>query len=192
MRSAPRIVMMRPVDLFVDLGVGDGKHMERAERAYRGMRVIGTAARAGRAVSKGQVVLAWLDAGQAVLDAVASYANYRQAVEVTQQLEAEADALRVRLAEIHKQCAALTAQAAREQEHRVRHIQSALADQRESIRMESTHYTQCKDDVRRIGNELIRLRQTSAPSCPHLSRLERIFYQLVSAQVAAAVALIDS
>lgn len=192
MRSSPRIVMMRPVDLFVELGVVDGKHVERAERTCRGMQVIGTAARAGRAVSKGNVVLAWLDAGLAVLDAVASYANYRQAVEVTQQLEAEADALRVRLAEIRKQCAARTAQAAREQEHRVKHIQSAQADLRESFRIESTHYTQCKDDVRRIGDELVRLRQTSAPSCPHLSKLERVFHQLVLAQVAAAVVLIDS
>lgn len=192
MRSAPRIVMMRPVDLFVNLGAVDGKRVERAERAYQGMRVVGIAARAGGAVSKGDVVQAWLVAGLAVLDAVTSYANYRQAMEVTQQLEAEADALRVRLAEIRKQCAALTAQAAHEQEHRLRHIQSAQADQRKSIRIESTHYTQCKDDVRRIGDELARLRQTSAPSCPYLSKLERVFHQLVLAQVAAAVVLIDS
>lgn len=192
MRSARIIVMMRPVDLFVDLGVSNRKQTERAERAYHGMHVIGIAARAGRSVSKGIVVKAWLEAGTAVFDAVASYANYRQAVEVTRQLEAKADALRVRLDEIRKQCAALTAQAVREQEHRVKHIQSALVDQWESIRIERTHYTQCKDDVRRIGDEMIRLRQSSAPSCPHLSRLERIFYQLVSAQVAAAMALIDS
>lgn len=192
MRSAKRIVMMRPVDLFGDLGVGDGKHVERAERACQGMRMIGAAALAGRAASKGNVVQAFLDAGQALLEGITSFANYRQALEITRQLEARAEALEVRLAEIRKQCVALTAQAAHEQDHRLRHIQSTLAHQRESVRIDSTHYARCKDDVRRIGEELIRLRQTSVSSCPHLSRLERAFYQLVSAQVAAAMALIDS
>lgn len=192
MRSAARIVMMRPVDLFVEFGAVDGKTVERAQRAYRGMRVIGNVARAGRAISTGNVVLAWVDAGLAVLDAVASYANYRQAVEVTRQLEVEADALRVRLTEIRKQCAALTAQAAREQEHRIKHIQSAQADQSESFRIERAHYTLCKDDVRRMGDQLVLLRQASSPSCPHLAALERVFHQLVAAQVAAAVVLIDS
>jgi len=192
MRSAARIVRMRPVDLFVEFGVLDGKTVERAERAYRGMRVIGNVARAGRSVSTGNVVLAWVDAGLAVLDAVASYANYRQALEVTRQLEAEADALRVRLSELRKQCAALTAQAAREQEQRVRHIQAMQADHMDRFRIERAHYNDCKEDVRRLGDQLMLLRQASAPSCPRIATLERLFHQLVAAQVAAAVVLIDS
>lgn len=191
MRSAGRIVNMRPVDLFVGFGVVDGKTVERAERVYRGMRMIGKAARTGRMVSTGNVVLAWVDAGLAVLDAVASYANYRQAAEVTRQLEAEADALRVRLSEIRKQCAALTVQAAREQEQRVSHIQTTQADRWKRISIERVHYTKCKEDVRRLGDQLVLLRQASAPSCPRIVTLERLFHQLVAAQVAAAVALID-
>ena len=192
MRSGARTVNMRPVDLFVDLGAVDGKHIRRAERACRGARMIGATARAGRAVSKGNVVLAWVDAGLAVLDAVASYANYRQAVEVTRQIEAEADTLRVRLTEIRKRCAALTAQAAQEHQHRARHMQSVMADQWEGIRIDRAHYALCKDDVRRIGAQLAVLRQASAPSCAHLATLERVFHQLVAAQVAAAVVLIDT
>jgi len=184
--------MMRPVDLFVDLSSVDGKHVRRAERVHRGVRVIGTAARAGRVVSKGNLLLAWVDAGLAVLDAVASYANYRQAVEVTRQIEAEADALRVRLTEIRKQCAALAAQAAHEHEGRVRQKQSAMADQWEGIHIERAHYELCKNDVHRIGAQLVVLRQAAAPSCPRLARLERVFHQLVAAQVAAAVVLIDT
>jgi hypothetical protein len=192
MRSAARIVRMRPVDLFVEFGVVNGKTAERAERAGRGMQVIGNVARAGRSGSTGNVVLAWVDAGLAVLDAVASYATYRQAVEVTRQLEAEADALRVRLSEIRKQCAALTGQASHEQKQRVRHIQSTQADQMDRFRIERAHYTECKEDVRRLGDQLVLLRQASAPSCPQLARLEREFHHLVAAQVAAAVVLIDS
>jgi len=192
MRNAARIVMMRPVDLFVEFGVVEGKTVERAERAYRGMRVIGKVARAGRGVSTGNLVLAWVDAGLAVLDAVASYADYRQAQEVTRQLELEADALRARLSEIRQQCAALTAQAAREQEHRIKHAQFAQAEQMERFRIEHAHYTECKEDVRRLGDQLALVRQASAPSCPHLAALERVFHQLVAAQVAAAVVLIDS
>lgn len=192
MRSAARIVNMRPVDLFVGFGVVDGKTVERAERVYRGMRMIGKAARTGRMVSTGNVVLAWVDAGLAVLDAVASYGNYRQAVEVTRQLEAEADALRVRLSEIRKQYAALTAQAAREQQQRVSHIQTTQTGQCKRIGIERMHYTECKEDVRRLGDQLVLLRQSSAPSCPRIATLERLFHQLVAAQVAAAVELIDS
>jgi hypothetical protein len=192
MRSAARIVMMRPVDLFAEFGVVDGKTMERAERAYRGVKVIGKVARAGRGVSTGNLVLAWVDAGLAVLDAVASYAKYRQAAEVTRQLEVEADALRVRLSEIRKRCAAETAQAAREQEHRIKHIQTTQAEQSTSFRLEHEHYARCKEDVRRLGDQLVLVRQGSAPSCPRLAALERAFHQLVAAQVAAAVVLIDS
>ena len=192
MRSAARIVRMRPVDLFVEFGGVDGKTVERAERAYRGARVIGKVVRAGRGVSTGNLVLAWVDAGLAVLDAVTSYANYRQAVEVTRQLEAEADAFRTRLSEIRKQCAALRAQAAREQEQRIKRAESVHAEQTERFRIEHAHYALCKEDVRRLGDQLVLLRQASAPSCPHMATLERLFHQLVAAQVAAAVVLIDS
>lgn len=192
MHRAKRVVMMRPVDLFVELGVDDGKDIQRAQRAHRGMRVIGAAARAGRSGPKGNLVHAWVDAGLAVLDAIESYANYRQAVEVTRQLEAEADALRVHLAETRKQCAAMMEHVKREQEQRVRHIRSTMADQWDSMRIGLAHYKLCKDDVRRIGCQLELLRQTSMPSCPRLATLERCFHQLVAAQVAAALVVIDS
>lgn len=195
MRSVSRIVMMRPVDLFAEHGMIDQRHVQRAERAGKGMRMIGVAARAaraGRTVSKGNLILAWVDAGLAVLDAVASYATYRQAVEVTRQLEIEADALRARLAEMRRQCEALAGQSARERKQGRDHLVSLLAEQWEALRIDRDHYALCKADVSKIGLRLAVVRQQAPPSCPHLATLERLFHQLVAVQVAAAVVLIES
>lgn len=185
-------VKMRPVDIFADaLGI-DEKSRDRVERGYRGVRTIHTAARLGRsAASKANLLLAWLDAGNALLDAIGSYAAYRQAVEITKQLVAEADMFRVRLEEIRKQCHILDAEAKHERAHHHAASQRHLDEQREEFRIRREHYDACKSVVHDIGEELTKLRRTSAPGCPRLAGVERAFYRLAHQQVQAAISLVD-
>jgi hypothetical protein len=190
---AAGFVKMRAVDLFADAVGIDGKTRERAERAYKGVRTIHSAVRLGRAAaSKTNLLLAWLEAGNALLDAIDSYAAYRQAAEVTKQLEVEGDALRVQLAEIRKQCQAEAALAEHERTQHAAATRRTLAERRDDVRVRREHYDACKACVQDIGNELTRLRRTSSPGCPRLAAVERGFYRLAHEQVQAAITLVDS
>jgi hypothetical protein len=185
-------VKMRAVDLFADAVGIDARTRERAERTYKGVRTIHSAMRLGRAVaSKANLALAWLEAGYAVLDAITSYAAYRQAVEVTKQLEAEGDMLRVRLAEIRKQCQALDVLAEHERAQHTNATQRTLKERRDDFSVRREHYDACKQSVQDIGHALAQLRRVAAPSCPRLAAMERSFYRLARLQVEAAIILVD-
>jgi predicted secreted Zn-dependent protease len=126
------------------------------------------------------------------LDAIESYAKYRQEVEVTKQLEVEGEMLRVQLTEIRKQTLGLQALAEHEQRHRTDSIQRTLAMQQEELRIQRAHYDACKEQLRQVGAELVRLRLESSPSCQRLATLEKAFYRMTHQQIQAAIVLIDS
>ena len=190
--AAFRFVNIRPVDLFADLAGIDEKNKDRIERSYKGARVIYSAVRVGRAAaSRGNVVLAWIGAGEALLDAIGSYAAYRQVVEITRQLEAEGEALRIQMAQARKQWDLTRDVANAEQRSRMAAAESKFAVQREEFRIQREHYDDCKEQLKRVGAALAQLRQASAPSCPRLTSLERAYYRIVHEQIQAAIILID-
>lgn len=184
---------MRSVDLFIDVMSVDEKTEERIKRVSRGVRTIYSAAKFGRSVAtKANVTAAFVDAGLAVLDAIESYANYRQAIQITQQLQAEGAMLRVELAELGKQLTIFQDESAADRKKQIKETQRRFEEQAEEFRINLKNYQVCKEQIKRVGSALGLLRQNSAPACQHLRKLEKLYYQLVQVQIHATITLIDN
>lgn len=179
---------MITVNVFASLFDWDDKTTERVERASGAARTLYTMARMGKAATS---PLIFVEAGMAFLDALGAYADYRQAKSKTQALEAEGDALRRELKQLEKQ---FRIQAG------IRDLKfgaqmSALRNQLEqrdvklSIGVE--HLNRLGRHIKRLGDHVAQQRLALAPNCVPLLKLERAYYQLVDAQLSAALSLVD-
>jgi len=164
------------VDIFADLYDWDERDRERAHRAARAAKTIYTVARRG-AVAASPVV--FVDAALSVLDAVNAYAGYRQAKEVTRQLEIEGEMLRKLLHELYEQ---LKINARVDDEKFAQEANALRARlKRHAIELEMTIETfdSLSKQVKKLGQAIVDLRRNAPPNCTHLLRLEQAYYGLV-------------
>jgi chaperonin cofactor prefoldin len=183
---------MRSVNLFVDLSGLDEKTSSQLKRGVNAVSTIYSLRKVGgTVVSKANVAIALLDATLSVLDAIGSYARYRQAKEVTKQLEMEAEMLRIQLSELHAQFRIFKDEIDMEISVAVATIKRRLVEDSYEIKIQIDCYNNLKEQVKRVGNELSKLRRNSAPRCLKLHKIEIEYYKLVATQIQAAVEIVD-
>lgn len=178
---------MITVDVFATLFDWDDKTTERVKRTSGVSRTLYTMARTGKAASP----LIFVEAGLAFLDALGAYADYRQAKSKTQALEAEGEALRRELKELEKQFRLQ----AKERDLKFSAQMSALRNQLEArdvaLHIGVTNLENLGRHIKRLGEHVSRERLAVTPNCVPLLKLERTYYQLVDAQLSAALSLLD-
>ena len=177
---------MIAVDIFADLYDWDDKQRARTQRVMNTGKAVFNVARGGAAGP-----LIFVEAALAVVDAAGAYARYRQAKEVTRQLEIESEALLHALAELDKQLAirakvdemALEAQASA--------LRMRLQQQQREIEISAATFASIARQVKALGEAIARLRMSAPPGCRSLLRLESTYYDLVDVQLRTAMALIQ-
>jgi polyhydroxyalkanoate synthesis regulator phasin len=178
---------MIAVDIFADLYEWDDKQRERGHRAAGAAKTLYTLARVGRS---GASPLIFVEAALAVLDAVGAYASYRQAKEITHQLEIEADMLRDLLMELHERLRIGAKVANEKYEAKLSNLRARLEQQELDIQIDEERLDSLSRQVKKLGNAIARLRLDSPPNCGTLLRLESAYYNLVDAQLKTAMDLV--
>jgi len=175
---------MIAVDLFADLYGWDDQDRARGHRAAGAAKVLYTAARGG-AVAAGPAI--FVDAALSVLDAIGAYARYRQAREITRQLEVEGDMLRQMLAELHKQLRIELDVADRVSDARLAALRQRLQQQSLAIEFSETQFSGLSRQLKKLGQVIASQRMTAPPNCPTLARLENAYYLTVDLQLQMAM-----
>jgi len=164
------------VDIFADLFDWGERDRVRAQRIARAATTVYTVARRGAAAAS---PVAFVEAALSVLDAVNAYAGYRQAKEVTRQLEIEGETLSKLLHELHEQLKIN----ARVDDVRFAQEANALRARlkRHAIEFEMTveSFESISKQVKKLGQAIVDLRRNAPPNCTHLLHLERAYYGLV-------------
>lgn len=190
--STLQFIKMRPIDLFIDLSGLDEKTSSRLKKGGNSVRTVYSLSKVGRSVaSKANVVMSLVDATVSVLDAISSYARYRQATEITSQLEMEAEMLRVQLSELNEQFYIFKEEADVEVSASVTHVKRKLAEDLLEFQISMAQYQRWKGQVKRVGDVLSQLRRDSVPGCLKLYQIEKEYYKLVAKQIQAAIVVVD-
>lgn len=179
---------MIAVDIFADLFEWDDKQRERAYRSATAAKTLYMCARKGGAAASPVI---FIEAAISVLDAINSYAGYRQAKEVTQQLELEGDALRKLLAELETQLNTTARVADLAAYTKLSRLRDHLALQDARLEIDHETFKSLSSQAKRLGQAIAALRQNSPRNCTHLLELERAYYKLVDAQLKTAMELVD-
>lgn len=175
---------MIAVDVFADLYEWDDQDRARGHRATGAAKVLYTVAR-GRATAMGPAI--FVDAALSVLDAIGAYARYRQAQEITRQLEIEGDMLRQLLAELHKQLRIELHVADRQSEGRLEALRLRLQQQTLVIEISEAQFSGLSRQVKKLGQVIANQRMNVPPNCVALLRLEKAYYQWVDLQLQTAM-----
>lgn len=175
---------MIAVDVFADLYEWDDQGRARGHRATGAAKVLYTVAR-GRAKAMSPAI--FVDAALSVLDAIGAYARYRQAKEITRQLEVEGDMLRQLLAELHKQLRIELHVADRQSEGRLEALRLRLQQQALAIEISKAQFSSLSRQVKKLGQVVATQRLNAPPNCAAILRLEKAYYQLVDFQLQSAM-----
>jgi hypothetical protein len=176
---------MIAVDIFADLFEWDDRRRERGHRAANAAKAF---TRAGRASSG---PLMYVEAVLAVLDAVDAYARYRQAREVTYQLEVEADVLRALLAELHQQQGIRAEVADLVFQREIEELRHRIERQSLEIKITEKNFSTLSEAVKKLGKAIADLSRDSPSNCIVLLKLERAYYNLVDRQLQATMTLVQ-
>lgn len=174
---------MIAVDIFADLYGWDDRDRARGHRATDAAKVLYTVARGGAAAGPAIFV----DAALSVLDAIGAYARYRQAQEITRQLEVEGSMLRQMLGELHKQLRIELRVAELQSEAKLEDLRLRLQQQKLTIEIGEEQFNGMSRQVKKLGQVIANQRMTAPPSCMALLRLENAYYQLVDLQLQTAM-----
>jgi len=174
---------MIAVDLFADLYGWDDQDRARGHRAAGAAKVLYTVARGGAVAGPAIFV----DAALSVLDAIGAYARYRQAREITRQLEVEGDMLRQMLAELHKQLRIELDVADRVSDARLAALRQRLQQQSLAIELSEAQFSGLSRQLKKLGQIIASQRMTAPPNCPTLARLENAYYLTVDLQLQTAM-----
>lgn len=178
---------MIAVNVFADLYGWDDRDRERAHRVCDASRTIYKVARGGAAAA-GPVI--FVDAALSVLDAIGAYARYRQAHEVTHQLEVEGNMLRKMLAELHKQLRIELLVADQQSEGRLEALHRRLQQQELTIVISEFQFIALCGQVKALGQVVTEQRLNAPPNCVTLLQLEKTYYHLVDSQLQAAMNIV--
>lgn len=174
---------MISVDLFVDLSGWSERDQARGRRmadAARGVR--------GATTMTGSSL--FVDAALSVLDAIGSYARYRQAQEITHQLEIEGNRLRQMLAELHQQLGLELAAAKQRGETDLERLRLRLCEQRLAIDIDAEQFGHLSRQIKRMGQLVAQQRRSAPPRCTTLAELENTYYQMVDRQIELGLAMV--
>lgn len=178
---------MITVNVFASLFDWDDKSTERVKRTSGVARTLYTMARTGKAASP----LVFVEAGMAFLDALGAYADYRQAKSKTQALEAEGEALRRELTELEKQFRIQAKVRDLKFSAQMSQLRNQLEQRDVKLILGVKHLDSLGRHIKRLGEHVAQQRLALAPNCLPLLKLERAYYQLVDAQLSAALTLVD-
>ncbi len=176
---------MIAVDVFADLYEWDDRDRARGHRAAGAAKALYTIARGRGAAVAGPVI--FVDAALSVLDAIGAYARYRQAKEITRQLEVEGDMLRQLLAELHKQLRIELQVLDRLSEARVEALHQRLQQQALAIEFSEAQFSGLSRQVKKLGQVIANQRMNAPPNCTMLARLENAYFRLVDLQLQTAM-----
>lgn len=174
---------MIAVDLFADLYGWDDQDRARGHRVAGAAKVLYAVARGGAVA--GPAI--FIDAALSVLDAIDAYARYRQASEITRQLEVEGDMLRQKLAELHKQLRIELDVADRKSDARLAALRLRLQQQSLAIEFSEAQFSGLSRQLKKLGQVIASQRMTAPPNCPTLARLENAYYLAVDLQLQTAM-----
>ncbi|GKT17147.1 hypothetical protein AVHY2522_14225 [Acidovorax sp. SUPP2522] len=175
---------MIAVDVFADLYGWDDRDRARGHRVADASKALYKMARGG-ATAAGPVI--FVEAALAVLDAIGAYARYRQAQEVTLQLEVECNTLRQMLAELHKQLRIELLVADQQSESRLKALHRRLQQQELTIEISEAQFIALCRQVKALGQVVAKQRLNAPPNCVTLLQLEKTYYHLVDSQLQAAM-----
>lgn len=179
---------MITVNVFASLFDWDDKTTERVKRTSGVARTLYTMARTGKAAAS---PLVFVEAGMAFLDALGAYADYRQAKSKTQALEAEGEALRRELTELERQFRIQAKVRDLKFSAQMSLLRNQLEQRDVKLILGVKHLSSLGRHIKRLGEHLAQQRLALAPNCLPLLKLERAYYQLVDAQLSAALTLVD-
>lgn len=179
---------MIAVDIFGNFFDWDDKQRERGQRVYGASKSLFLLTRRGAAAAS---PLIFVDAALATLDAVGAYARYRQAKEITAQLEAEAEMLRTLLAELHKQLRVEANVAEQQFGQKLQALRHRLQQQALDIDLNEECFNSFARQIKQLGQAIAAQRRNAAPNCLPLLRLEAAYYQLVDVQLQTAMDLVQ-
>ncbi|MBI3145236.1 MAG: hypothetical protein HYZ18_08255 [Pseudogulbenkiania sp.] len=177
---------MIAVDLFADFVDWNDKQRERGHRFAGASRTLFMLARGARTASP----LVFVDAALATLDAVGAYARYRQAKEITAQLEAEADMLRRLLVEINEQLRIEAHVAELKFGQKMKELRHRMQQQALEIELSEECFNSLSRQIKQLGVAIAEQRLSSVPNCLPLLCLEAAYYELVDLQLQTALDLV--
>lgn len=171
---------MQVVNLFDVTASAAGPDGARAARVTRSGYRLYQAARFGTKINP---TVVWIDAGIAVLDAVAAYCRYRQAREITRALEADCHRLR-RLLENELKIMGLQLDKLGQQEKvRQRVVEQQLAANRAAASHLQQQIIANRDLMEDILSRLDVLRRTQGVPARRFLELESAAHQLMRAHL---------
>lgn len=176
---------MIAVDVFADLYGWDDQDRARGHRAAGAAKVLYMVARGRAAAVAGPAI--FVDAALSVLDAIGAYARYRQAQEITRQLEVEGNMLRQMLGELHKQLRIELQVADLQSEAKLEALRLRLQQQKLAIEIGEKQFNDLSRQVKKLGQVIANQRMNAPPNCVALLRLENAYYQLVDLQLQTAM-----
>lgn len=176
---------MIAVDLFADLYSWGDQDRERGRRAAGAARTIHATVRGASGAAAGPTV--FIDAALAVLDALGAYARFRQAREVTRQLEIEGDTLRQLLGQLDKQLKIDLEVADHESGAKLESLRLRLRQHQQAIKIDASQFAALSRQVKTLGQLIASQRTTLPPNCTTMASLEKTYYQLVDAQLQMAM-----
>ena len=178
---------MIAIDIFADMYGLDDQQRERSHRATGATKSLFMMARSGASVASPMI---FVDAALATLDAVGAYARYRQAKEITAQLNAEADKLGALLGELNQQLKVKAAVAEAQFARTLDSLRLRLQQQTLEIELSEELLSSFAGQIKVLGQAIAKQRLNAAPNCVPLLQLEAAYYQLVDAQLQTALDLI--
>ncbi|WP_137174059.1 hypothetical protein [Massilia sp. HP4] len=169
---------MIAVDIFADMVEWDDVQRTRAHRAADLGSTIYAVARGSAAAP-----LIFLEAGLNVIDAIDAFCRNRQAKEVTRQLEIEGNMLLRLLADLDERLDVAARQDDLALEARLALLRRSLERQACDIAIGEKAFRGLSQQIGVLGQAIAALRLHAAPSCRSLLQLEKVFYELVDAQL---------
>ena len=178
---------MIAVDIFADVYGLDDTQRERSHRVAGASKSLFMMVRRGASAVSPMI---FVDAALATLDAVGAYARYRQAKEITAQLNAEADKLGALLGELNQQLKVKTAVAEAQFARTLDSLRLRLQQQTLEIVLSEERFSRFAGQIKLLGQAIAKQRLNAASNCVPLLQLEAAYYQLVDAQLQTALDLI--
>lgn len=179
---------MIAVDIFADLYGWDDQNRARSHRALGAAKVLYGVARRRAAPVAGPAI--FVDAALSVLDAIGAYARYRQAQEITNQLEIEGNMFRQMLAELHKQLQIELRVVDFQFGAELEALRMRLKQQKLAIEFDEEKFNALCQQVKKLGRVISSQRMNAPPNCAALLHLENAYYQLVDLQLQTAMSFV--
>lgn len=166
---------MKTVRLFAETFDWSEQTTDRAQC------VVEVAARGVSRKAAGPAVV--LDAVISVLDAIGAYASFRQAREITRQLEAEGEMLRRQLEALLLQRQMIREAADARVQASLQRLRLRLAEQAQALRIDATEFDALSRQIKKLGLLIAAQRLDAPPHCQPLLKLEHAYYRLVDLQL---------